>query len=56
MVKFKIIFGNPSSTPADVKMNNWLRDNPQVNVLSYQYQQARMGDHSICIVYEEETK
>lgn len=53
-VKFKIFFGNPSSTQADAKLNEWLRQNPNARVVSYQYQQARMGDHSICIMYEED--
>ena len=54
MIKFKIFFGNPSSVSADTKLNNWMRENPHVRVLNYQYQQARMGDHSICITYMEE--
>lgn len=54
MPKFMIFFGNSTTVPADVKLNNWLKENPRVRVLEYQYQQARMGDHSICIVYEED--
>ena len=52
--RFKAFFGNQSITPADVKLNDWLRDNPKVRLISWQYSQARMGDHSICIEYEEE--
>lgn len=53
MPKFVIFFGNHSTTRADDKLNFWLKTNPNVHILSYQYQQARMGDHSICVMYEE---
>ena len=52
-VRFKTFFGNNTITLADVELNKWLDENPTVRVLAYQYQQARMGDHSICIMYEE---
>ena len=51
--KFAIFFGNTSSTRADSKLNAWLGQNRNIRILSYQYQQARMGDHSICVMYEE---
>jgi hypothetical protein len=54
MIKFKIFFGNQSMTSADAKLNVWLKQNPSVEIVSYQYQQARMGDHSICIMYKGE--
>ena len=54
--KFKIFFGNSTSTTADSKLNAWLEQHPNVCILSYQYQQARMGDHSICIMYEGDAK
>ena len=53
MSKFMIFFGNSSSGRADSKINFWLKTNPNVRVLGWQYQQARMGDHSICVMYEE---
>ena len=53
MPKFVIFFGNQSTTRADGKLNFWLKTNPNVRILSYQYQHARMGDHSICVMYEE---
>ena len=52
-VKFAIFFGNSSATRADSKLNAWLSQNRNVQILSYQYQQARMGDHSICVMYTE---
>lgn len=55
-VRFKTFFGNNTMTLADDELNKWLDANPNVRVVGYQYQQARMGDHSICIMYEEESK
>lgn len=52
-IKFKLFYGNHTTVSADVKVNQWLEGNPNVEILSYQYQQVRMGDHSICIVYKE---
>lgn len=51
--EFMIFFGNAATTRADDKLNAWLKRHPNVRILSYQYQQARMGDHSICVMYEE---
>ena len=53
MPKFKIFFGNHTMISADTKLNQWLAENPSVSIVSWQYQQARMGDHSICIAYRE---
>ena len=53
MIKFKIFWGNHTMQSADEKLNQWLQDNPSVKILTYQYQQARLGDHSICISYRE---
>lgn len=50
--KFKVFLGTYMN-PADIQVNKWLEDNPNVTVISYRYQQARMGDHSICIMYKE---
>lgn len=49
--KFKIFFGTYQN-PADIKVNKWIEDNPNVTIVSYQYQQEGMGDHSICIMYK----
>jgi len=54
-VKFKIFFGGQSGTRADSKLNEWLKQNPNVRVVGYQYQATQVG-HSICIMYEEESE
>ena len=54
-VKFKIFYGNHTMQSADDKVNQWLEENPSIKLVSYQYQQARMGDHSICVEYKEES-
>lgn len=56
LLKFKIFFGNHTLQPADEKLNQWLAENPSVIVLEWQYQEPRIGDHSICIVYKENEK
>ena len=53
MVKFKIFFGNHTIKSADEKLNEWLRENPKISIISWQYQEPRIGDHSICIAYRE---
>ena len=55
-VKFKIFWGNHTSVSADAKLNQWLAENPSVELVEWQYQQVRLGDHSICIVYKEKEK
>lgn len=58
MVRFKIFFGN-CTHHADEAANTWLGKNPNIEVLQMKYQQARYGDHSICIMYKtimEETE
>ena len=52
MQKFKIFMGN-AGYKADDKANKWLEENPNVEIISMKYQQARYGDHSICILYKE---
>ena len=54
MPKFKIFFGNHTLQSADEKLNQWLEENPNIKLVSWQYSQARMGDHSICVEYVEE--
>ena len=51
--RFKIFMGT-YAMKADVDMNEWLDENPNVKVVDFKYQQARFGDHSICIMYEVE--
>lgn len=55
-VKFKIFWGNHTNVSADVKLNQWLAENPSVELVEWQYQQVRLGDHSICIIYKEKEK
>jgi hypothetical protein len=53
-VRFKIFFGSEDDLhSADRRLNTWLDKHPNVRILSYQYRHANMGDHSICITYEE---
>ncbi len=54
MPKFKIFWGNHTNVSADVKVNQWLEQNPHIKLVSYQYRQVRLGDHSICVEYVEE--
>lgn len=53
-VRFKIFFGNHTLQSADDKLNQWMEQNPTARIISWQFQQARMGDHAIGIEYEEE--
>ena len=55
-LKFKIFFGNHTSQTADEKLNQWLAENPAVELIDWQYQEPRIGDHSICITYKEKEK
>ena len=41
---------------ADKKLNNWLNNHQGVDILKWHYEQARYGDHSICIEYVEAAK
>lgn len=56
LIEFKIFWGNHTSVSADVKLNQWLAENPSVELVEWQYQQARLGDHSICITYKDKEK
>lgn len=54
-VKFQIFFGSQiKGGAADDLLNEWLSEHPSVVILDMKYQQARYGDHSICIMYREE--
>lgn len=54
MVRFKLFFG-ANNNMADDKANTWLNQHPNIKIIEMKYQQARYGDHSICIMYEEKT-
>ena len=56
IIRFKIFSGCFSTAmckagPADKQANEWLKKHPDVEIIEMKYQQARMGDHSICIMY-----
>ena len=53
MIKFKTFFGTMNGTTAADYLNKWLEENKTVEVIDFKYQQARFGDHSICIMYRE---
>jgi hypothetical protein len=53
MTKFKLFFGEHTHR-ADEVANEWLAQHPNIKITTMRYQQARYGDHSICIMYEEE--
>lgn len=54
MVKCKIFFGTARvDDRADIKFNEWSEKHPHALVEEFIYRQARMGDHSICIVYHD---
>ena len=52
MYKTKIFTGTYQN-PADNKFNEWIKDNSNIYIINFRYQQARFGDHSICILYKE---
>ena len=56
MYKTKLFFGSFSRKPADEKFNEWIKDNSNIEILSFKYKQAKYGDHSICILYKEKDK
>ena len=51
----KIFFGNSAGTKADQLFGEWIEKHSNVKIIDFQYQQARYGDHSIAIMYEEES-
>ena len=53
MIKVKIFMGNAQEM-ADTYANAWLEKNSHIEIIDMEYQQARYGDHSICILYREE--
>lgn len=52
--KIKLFFGNAGGTKADQLFGEWIEEHPHARVVDFKYDQARYGDHSICILYEEE--
>lgn len=52
MYKFKIFMGSQKNH-ADVTANKWLEKHQNISIINVSYQQARYGDHSICIFYND---
>lgn len=52
MIKFKIFYGE-LPRPADIRANEWIKEHPNIGIISMKYQQSRNGAHSICIMYQE---
>ena len=53
-IKFKIFKGNFSQTSADEKLNQWLDEHPNAEIITFDYVEAHYGNHSICLAYTEE--
>lgn len=53
MVKFESFFRVLPNHATDA-LNEWIDNHPKAKIIDFQFQQARYGDHSICIRYEEE--
>lgn len=41
-----------SRKTADELFNEWIVENPNVEIIYFRYAQSRMGDHSIAILYK----
>lgn len=54
--KIKLFFGNSAGTRADRLFGEWIEEHPHVKIVDFRYEQARYGDHSIAIIYEENKK
>lgn len=52
MYKFKIFMGSQKNH-ADIQANKWLEKHQNISIINVSYQQARYGDHSICIFYND---
>lgn len=50
----KLFFGNAGGTKADQLFGEWIEDHPNIKIIEFKYEQARYGDHSIAILYEED--
>lgn len=58
MIKFKIFTDSPDNPYlepklADEVLNDWLKENPKVEIINFQYQLGRYRYNSICIMYKE---
>lgn len=50
----KIFYGafGQSGPTADELFNEWIAENPNIEIIQFCYSQARMDDHSIAILYK----
>lgn len=48
-------FGGQAKT-ADDEFNEWIKDHQGIEIIKFTYRHARHGDHSIAILYKEDTK
>lgn len=55
MYKTKIFFGSAGykGRRADSFCNEWLKENPNIEIIDILYAQGSGSDHSICILYKE---
>lgn len=55
MIKTKLFFGKSmhQGYRADKFCNEWLAENPNIEIIDIRYAQGENGDHSICILYRE---
>ena len=54
MYKTKVFMGTVNKGEgADDKFNLWIKTHPNIEIIEFKYQQARYGDHSICMLYKE---
>lgn len=37
---------------ADDKFNEWVKDNPNIEIIDFVYRHTRYGDHSIAVLYK----
>lgn len=50
-IKTKIFLGT-NDDKADEQFNDWIKKE-NIDIIKFKYQQARYGDHSICILYKD---
>lgn len=61
MYKTKLFSGSFHSVGGPVKsadeaFNEWIQDHQDIEIIKFTYRQAKYGDHSIAILYKEDTK
>lgn len=51
----KIFFATYPHT-ADTYFNQFVENNPHIEILEFRYREGKKGSHSICILYRERKK